>query len=49
MMKKSLFKVLAKINKAILPRYSKKDVTKLTKFEQAIVGYRYWVLINALD
>jgi hypothetical protein len=48
-MKKSVFKVLAKINKAIMPRFSKKDITRLSKFDQALVAYRYWVTINALD
>jgi hypothetical protein len=47
-MKKSVFKILAKINKLILPRYSKVDITRLTKFQKAIVGYRYWVTKNAL-
>jgi hypothetical protein len=48
-MKKSAFKILAKINKAIMPRFSKKDITRLSKFDQALVAYRYWVTINALD
>jgi hypothetical protein len=48
-MKKSTFKILARINKLILPRYSKKDITKLTKLEQAMVAYRYWVTIHVLE
>jgi hypothetical protein len=48
MMEKSLFKILAKINKVILPRYSKQDVTRLTKLQKIIVGYRYWVTKNSL-
>jgi hypothetical protein len=47
-MKKSVFKILASINKLILPRYSQKDITKLSKLEQGIVAYRYWVTVNAL-
>ncbi|MCX8492315.1 MAG: hypothetical protein ORN54_14750 [Cyclobacteriaceae bacterium] len=47
-MKKSIFKLLALINKVILPRYSKKDITKLSKMEKAIVAYRYWVTLNSL-
>lgn len=47
-MKKSLFKILAGINKAILPRISKRDLNRLTKIEKAIVAYRYWVTINVL-
>jgi hypothetical protein len=47
-MKKFIFKTLAALNKIILPRYSKKDITKLTKSQQAIVAYRYWVTLNSL-
>lgn len=49
MVKKLLFKSLAKINKAILPRYSKRDITKLSKVDKAIVAFRYWVTLHALD
>ncbi len=48
-MKKSVFKFLAQINKLILPRYSKKDITKLSKLAQAVVAYRYWVTIHAIE
>jgi hypothetical protein len=48
-MKRRFFKVLNTINKAILPKYSKKDALKLTKFERAVVGYKYFVLINSLE
>jgi hypothetical protein len=48
-MKKSFYKVLARINKAILPRISKKDLNRLSVVDKAIVAYRYWVTINALD
>jgi hypothetical protein len=48
-MKKTAFKILAKINKVIMPRFSQKDITRLSKFDQALVAYRYWVTINALD
>jgi hypothetical protein len=46
-----MFKLLAKINKAILPNYTKEklDLAKATKFQKAIIGYRYWVTINSLD
>lgn len=47
-MKKSLFRMLAKINKLMLPRYSQRDITKLKKLEKLLVGYRYWVTKNAL-
>lgn len=48
-MKKKFFKLLNGINKAILPKYSQLDPSKLSKVQQAIVAYRYYILINALD
>jgi len=48
-MKRALFKTLVKINNAILPSLYKKDPNKLTAIQKAILGYRYWVLTNALD
>lgn len=50
-MKKSLFKFLAKINKTVLPSYSKKqlDLSKATKLQLAIIGWRVFVTKNALD
>jgi hypothetical protein len=48
-MKKGLFKILARINKVVLPSLYKKDPNKLTTFQKAILGYRYWVITNALD
>jgi hypothetical protein len=47
-MPKFFFKVLARINKAILPRYSRRDITRLSRIDKAIVGFRYWVTKNAL-
>ncbi len=47
-MKKTLFKVLAFLNRMLLPRMSKRDLTKLKKWEKAIVAWRYWVTTNAL-
>ncbi|HEY9049643.1 MAG TPA: hypothetical protein VIN08_27285 [Ohtaekwangia sp.] len=46
---KSFFKILAKINKLIMPRYSRRDITRLSKFAQALIAYRYWVTKNSLD
>jgi hypothetical protein len=48
-MKKLLFKSLASINKVVMPSFGKKDLTKLSKLEKAMVAYRYWVTTNALD
>jgi hypothetical protein len=50
-MKKGFFKSLAKINKSILPSFTKRqlDLTKASKWQLAIFGYRLWVTKNALD
>ncbi len=50
-MKKSIFRFLAKINKVILPSFTKKqiDLSKATKLQMAIIGWRYYVTTNALD
>ncbi|MCD9017870.1 hypothetical protein [Parachryseolinea silvisoli] len=46
---KAFFKVLAKVNKLILPRYSKRDINHLSKIDKAVVAWRYWVTVHALD
>lgn len=48
-MKKSLFKLLARLNQRLLPRYSQRDLNQLSKVDQAIIAFRYWVTKNALD
>lgn len=50
-MKQSFFKLLAKINKAILPSYTKQrlDLSKATKIQMAIFGWKVFVTKNALD
>ncbi|HLT80095.1 MAG TPA: hypothetical protein VKZ86_03650 [Cyclobacteriaceae bacterium] len=47
-MRKTLFRWLAALNKHILPRYSRRDLNRLSKLDQAIIAYRYWVTKNAL-
>jgi hypothetical protein len=49
MSKKQLFKILAKLNKVIMPRFSRKDITRLSKIEKGLIAYRYWVTLNSLD
>jgi len=46
-----MFKVIAKINKAILPSFSKRrlDLSKATKLQLAIIGWRAYVTKRALD
>nr|WP_255571128.1 SsrA-binding protein [Halomarinibacterium sedimenti] len=50
-MKKSFFKFLAKLNKKLLPSFTKKgvDLAKASKFQLLLFGYRLWVTKNALD
>ncbi|MFD1063995.1 SsrA-binding protein [Winogradskyella litorisediminis] len=50
-MKKSMFKFLAKLNKLILPSFTKKelDLTKAKKWQLAVIGWRAYVTMNALD
>ncbi|MGG6230939.1 SsrA-binding protein [Tenacibaculum sp. SDUM215027] len=50
-MKKSFFKFLAKLNKVLLPSFTKKelDISKASKFQLAIIGWRAYVTINSLD
>lgn len=48
-MKKSIYQILAGVNKIILPRYSKLDFTRLSKIGKVIVAYRYWVTIHAIE
>jgi len=38
---KSIFIVLAKLNKAIMPSMKSKDLTRLSKVDKLIIGYRY--------
>ncbi len=51
-MKKNIFKTLAAINKKVLPIYSKDhnfDLSKASKIQMALIGYKTWVTKNALD
>lgn len=50
-MKKYFFKLLARINKIILPSYTKRrlDLAKASKLQLAIIGWKTFVTMNALD
>ncbi|AVR45671.1 SsrA-binding protein [Christiangramia fulva] len=50
-MKKKIFQALAKFNKKVLPSYSKKqlDLSKASKLQMAIIGWKLWVTKNSLD
>ena len=45
---KNLFKILARINKILLPSMINKDLRKLSKYEKVIVAYRYWITKNSI-
>lgn len=49
-MKKQFFKILAKINKTMLPSYTRQrlDLAKATKLQLAIFGWRMYVTMRAL-
>jgi hypothetical protein len=48
---KALFKTLARINKLVLPSLTKKrvDLSKATKLQMALFGWRLYVTKKALD
>lgn len=48
-MKRLVFKLLVKLNKLVLPSYYKKDPMKLSTFQKAVLGFRYWALTNSLE
>ena len=46
-----MFKVLAKINKLVLPSFTKQrlDLAKAKKWQKAFIAYRYYVTARALE
>lgn len=48
-MKKIIFRLLNKINKAIFPKLSNKNPNSLNRFQKGILAYRYFVLVHSLD
>ena len=49
-MKQSVFKILARLNKVLLPSFTKKglDLAKASKLQMALFAYKLWVTKNAL-
>ena len=47
---KLMFKILAKVNKLLLPSFTKQqlDLAKAKKWQMALIGYRYYVTSRAL-
>ncbi|WP_338733238.1 SsrA-binding protein [Mangrovimonas cancribranchiae] len=50
-MKKVFFKFLARVNKLVLPNYTKKqlDLSKASKVQLALIGWKFFVTKNTLD
>jgi len=50
-MKKKVFRVLATLNKILLPSYTKKglDLSKASKLQLVIIGWRAFVTKNSLN
>lgn len=48
---KGFYKLIAKINKAVLPSFTKRelDIARASKFQLAIIGWRAFVTLRALD
>ncbi|WP_309608195.1 SsrA-binding protein [Flavobacterium sp.] len=46
-----MYKILAKINKLLLPSFSKQrlDLSKASKWQMVIIGYRAFVTKKALE
>jgi len=46
-----MFKLLAKLNKWLLPSYTKEhlDLSRATKLQKAIIAWKYFVTTRALD
>ena len=46
-----MYKLLAKLNKLLLPNYTKEqlDLAKATKLQKAIIAWKYFVTSRALS
>ena len=46
-----MFKLLAKLNKVLLPSFTKQrlDPIKAKKWQMALIAYRYYITCRALD
>ena len=48
-MKKTLFRLLARVNRVVLPKQWNRDLSRLSTVRKLLAGYRYWVTRNSLD
>ncbi|HEX9980284.1 MAG TPA: SsrA-binding protein [Flavobacterium sp.] len=46
-----MFRLLAKINRLLLPSFTKRqmDMGRAKKWQLAVIGWRYYVTVRALD
>jgi hypothetical protein len=46
-----MYKLLAKLNKALLPSFTKQglDPIKAKKWQKALIAYRYIITVKSLD
>jgi hypothetical protein len=46
-----MYQIIAKINKLLLPSFTKQrlDLAKASKWQMAIIGYRYFITTRALS
>jgi hypothetical protein len=46
-----MFQILAQLNKLLLPSFTKQglDLAKAKKWQKALIGYRYYITVRALD
>ena len=46
-----MFKLLAKLNHALLPSFTKRqlDLSKATKWQKAVIAWKYYVTTRALE
>lgn len=47
-MRRSIFRLLARLNKLLLPKLWDKDLIRLNTVQKGIVAWRYYVTRNAL-
>ena len=48
-LRKRIFRLLAAMNRAVLPKQWHRDLSRLSTSRKLLAGYRYWVTRNALD
>lgn len=48
-MTRTWFRLLARLNRAVLPKQWHRDLSRLSRARKWLAAYRYWVTRNALD